>query len=100
MVTELIDIYHKLDWSSKFDLDFLMYQKIICKNIELHKIPKPIIKQDITTFLKYQDLRESEEKNMKDSWSSSLLTEPGLEAMLVMEQAPHAYLQSAILTCS
>ncbi|KAF5015220.1 hypothetical protein F66182_13526 [Fusarium sp. NRRL 66182] len=52
------------------------------ENIELHKIPQPIIKQDITTFFKYR-FAQIEEKYMKDGRSLPF-NWPGLEAMSVL----------------
>ncbi|KAI7975374.1 hypothetical protein EIK77_004977 [Talaromyces pinophilus] len=52
------------------------------ENIELHEIPQPIIKQDITTFLKYR-FTQIQEKYIKDGLLLPL-NWPGLEAMSVL----------------
>ncbi|KUL81353.1 hypothetical protein ZTR_11402 [Talaromyces verruculosus] len=66
------------------------------KDIELHEIPEPIIKQDITTFLKYR-FTEIQEKYLKDGQSLPF-NWPGLEAMSVLvEMAVPLFIFAATL---
>ena len=66
------------------------------ENIELHEIPQPIIKQDITTFIKYR-FTQIQEKYTKDGRSLPF-SWPGLEAMSVLvEMAVPLFIFAATL---
>lgn len=68
----------------------------IRENIELHKIPQPIIKQDITTFLKYR-FAQIQEKYTKDGWSLPF-NWPGQDTMSVLvEMAVPLFIFAATL---
>jgi hypothetical protein len=68
----------------------------LSKHLELHEIPQPIIRQDITTFLKYR-FGQIQKKYEKDGWQLPS-NWPGLEAMSVLvEMAVPLFIFAATL---